>query len=116
VAEVVCSLVPPGAKLAVATPYAADLAGLGSRRPVWFDTAVRGADAAEHLERLRGAGVRYLVVPHHSYEWLESSALLERRLAERDTFVTRQRRACAIWELAPAPRPVAAPALEVASA
>ena len=100
VAEVVCSLVPPGTKLAVATPYAADLAGLGSRRPVWFNTAYRGAEAADHLERLRTAGIQFLVVPHHSYDWLGSSALLQRRLAERNTFVTRQRRACAIWELA----------------
>jgi GT2 family glycosyltransferase len=108
VAGVVCSLVPPGSKLAVVTPYAADLAGLGSRRPVWFDTGLyRGADAAEHLERLRAAGVQYLVVPHHSYEWLESS-LVERRLAERGTFVTRQRRSCAIWELAPTLEAVAA--------
>jgi GT2 family glycosyltransferase len=107
-AELVRRLLPPGSKLAVATPYAADLAGLGSLRPVWFNTAHRGADAAQHLDRLRAGGVRYLVVPHHSYEWLESSPLLERRLGERDTFVTRQRHTCAIWELSPAARLVPA--------
>ena len=108
VAALVRSLVPGGAKLAVATQYAADLAGLGSRRAIWFNTALGDADALAQLERLRASGVGYLVVPHHSYPWLMTVPSLTRRLEERDWFVTKQRKACAIWELAPAPRPAMA--------
>jgi GT2 family glycosyltransferase len=109
VTELVCSLVPAGSKLAVATPYAADLAGLGSRRPVWLPTTLGDAAAVDRLERLRATGVRYLVVPHHTFAWLESRPGFTRRLEVHDRFVTRRRHA-AIWELAPVPAPdVAAP-------
>jgi hypothetical protein len=104
VAGLVQSLVPPGEKLAVASPFAADLAGLGSRRAVRFDTRLRDDDALAHLELIRGAGMRYLVVPHHAFAWVDSQPRLAHRLAEHHRFVTRQAQACAIWELAPAPR------------
>lgn len=104
VADLVCSLVPEGEKLAVASPVAADLAGLGSRRAVQFDIRLAEDDALAHLERLRAAGMRYLVVPHRAFAWLESRPRLARHLSEHQRFVTRQSRACAIWELTPAPR------------
>ena len=104
VADLVCSLVPEGEKLAVASPVAADLAGLGSRRAVQFDVRLAEDDALAHLERLRAAGMRYLVVPHGAFAWLDSRPRLARHLSEHHRFVTRQSRACAIWELTPAPR------------
>ena len=70
VADVVCNLVPAGEKLAVASPFAADLAGLGSRRAVQFDIRLSDDEALAQLERLRAAGMRYLVVPHRAFAWL----------------------------------------------
>jgi GT2 family glycosyltransferase len=107
VAELVRSLVPPDEKLAVASRFAADLAGLGSRRPVRFDIRLGEEEALAHLERLRAAGVRYLVVPHHAFAWVDSHPRLAQHLSDQHRVVTRQRRACAIWELAPAPPRVA---------
>ncbi|MGH2980133.1 MAG: hypothetical protein ACRDLQ_10945, partial [Solirubrobacterales bacterium] len=104
VADLVRSLVPPGEKLAVASPFAADLAGLGSRRAVQFDTRLGEDDALAHLQRLSAAGIRYLVVPHHAFEWVDSRPRLAHHLGEHHRFVTRQAHACAIWELTAAPR------------
>ena len=104
VADVVCNLVPAGEKLAVASPLAADLAGLGSRRAVQFDIRLSDDEALAQLERLRAAGMRYLVVPHRAFAWLDSRPRLARHLSEHHRFVTRQSRACAIWELDPAMR------------
>ena len=104
VADVVCNLVPAGEKLAVASPLAADLAGVGSRRAVQFDIRLSDDEALAQLERLRAAGMRYLVVPHRAFAWLDSRPRLARHLSEHHRFVTRQSRACAIWELDPAMR------------
>lgn len=104
VADLVCALVPAGEKLAVASPLAADLAGLGSRRAVQFDIRLAEDDALAHLERLRATGMRYLVVPHRALAWLDARPGLAHHLSEHHRFVTRQSRACAIWELTPAPR------------
>jgi GT2 family glycosyltransferase len=97
---VVKSLLPGDSRLAVLSPFGADLAGLGGYRAVQLSAATTEA-GIEELDRLVAEGVEFLVIPRSSFVWHEEHFELAQHLEANHRFVTRQRHAGEIWQLEP---------------
>jgi GT2 family glycosyltransferase len=99
VAEVVESLLPGDAGIAVVSRYAGDLAWLDRQRAFRLEPVSHGDDAIARLERLVSEGAEFLVIPESAFTWLAEQPALSEHLRAAHRFVTRQQHACEIWEL-----------------
>jgi GT2 family glycosyltransferase len=111
VANVVESLLPERAKIALVSRYAGDLAWLDRELAFRLEPASQGEEAIAGLERLVASGAEFLVIPESAFSWLAERPEFGEYLGATHRFVTRQQHACEIWELrapaseSPAPSP-----------
>jgi hypothetical protein len=106
---VVEAVVPPGATILVVSRGDDRLLELGERRAWHFPQEDDGTYAGRHpadsdeaielLERLRGQGARYFVIPEQDAWWLEHYAAFAGHLAERSEPLTHPGAPCRIFRL-----------------
>jgi hypothetical protein len=107
--DVVHSLLPPGAVVAVVSRGDDELIALPGQDGWHFPRTEAGKHvgyfpddseaAIEHLRTLEARGAQFLVVPRTAFRWLDRHPALLRDLRRHQRFVTRQKHVCEIYEL-----------------
>lgn len=99
---------PEGVTVLVVSKGGDELLQLGGRRGWHFPRTDEGAyggaprDSAEaivHLEKLRGQGARYLILPKPQFWWQEYYKEFCRHLETQHRLAARDENACIIYEL-----------------
>ena len=110
--ELVTSLIPPDASVAVIAGDDAELLMFDGMTtfgiPFASDTSepcdpADGEEAVAELEAARARGARFLLIPSSSSWWLDRYHELAQHLDSRYRLITRQRHVCSIYDLAAGP-------------
>jgi GT2 family glycosyltransferase len=99
VVHIVDSLIPAGARVAVATHHSRGLAGLAPSRAVAIAIKEQGANVLATVNAHAAEGSDFLVLPHAVFGWLADHQAFLGELRDRYRLVTRQEHVCEIYDL-----------------